>query len=266
MCSLSCITCTDEPNRHITCFPCTVCDPAQHLKVHKACTRSADTTCEPQEGFHCIKLNEDSCELAVEHSACKPAQYIKQSYGRRFAFWTDEAKCLLEAKTQPLYRLKRSRSTTQDVPQHVQAVQDRTRTEEALVDCIVTSKGTEQHLVDVLNGKPSKWFPLKPRVPVYMDSEQQCAILFEHLKALLHNCKTQLNFTNEVEFICSFLFPEAIIHGLCELQALSWQEAEEVFLRGPTYHPSEVEEFDRVIAKRMRKEATFTYQKQDDSD
>ncbi len=28
-----------------------------------------------------------------------------------------------------------------------------------------------------------------------------------------------------------------IIHGLCELQALSWQEAEEVFLRGPTYHP-----------------------------
>ncbi|ROL45242.1 hypothetical protein DPX16_17853 [Anabarilius grahami] len=30
---------------------------------------------------------------------------------------------------------------------------------------------------------------------------------------------------------------KAIIHGLCELQALSWQEAEEVFLRGPTYHP-----------------------------
>ncbi|RXN30247.1 NAD(P)(+)--arginine ADP-ribosyltransferase 2-like protein [Labeo rohita] len=53
----------------------------------------------------------------------------------------------------------------------------------------------------------------------------------------------------------------AIIHGLCELQALSWQEAEEVFLRGPTYHPSEVEEFDRVIAKRMRKEATFASQK-----
>lgn len=61
---------------------------------------------------------------------------------------------------------------------------------------------------DVLNGKPSKWFPLKPRVPVYMDSEQQCAILFQHLKALLDNSKTQLNFTDEVEFICSFLFPE----------------------------------------------------------
>ncbi|XP_077058751.1 putative PWWP domain-containing DNA repair factor 4 isoform X3 [Siphateles boraxobius] len=123
-----------------------------------------------------------------------------------------------------------------------------------------------KNLNDVLNGKPSNWFPLKPRVQVYMDSEQQCAILFEHLKALLHNCKTQLNFTNEVEFICSFLFPEAIIHGLCELQALSWQEAEEVFPRGPTYHPSEFEEFDRVIAKRMRKEATFANQKQDDSD
>ncbi|KAF4094611.1 tumor necrosis factor receptor superfamily member 14-like [Onychostoma macrolepis] len=82
--STTCVPCpastyTDEPNGLISCFPCTVCDPAQHLKVHKACTRSADTTCEPQEGFHCIKLNKGSCALAVEHSACNPGQYIKQN-------------------------------------------------------------------------------------------------------------------------------------------------------------------------------------------
>lgn len=51
----------------------------QHLKVKKACTRSADTICEPQEGFHCIKLNKESCTLALEHTECKPGQYIKQS-------------------------------------------------------------------------------------------------------------------------------------------------------------------------------------------
>ncbi|XP_058613997.1 PWWP domain-containing DNA repair factor 4-like [Onychostoma macrolepis] len=78
-------------------------------------------------------------------------------------------------------------------------------------------------------------------------------------------CNMKVTLAN-IFFFLLFDFPEAIIHGLCELQALSWQEAEEVFLRGPTYHPSEVEEFDRVIAKRMRKEATFAYQKQDDSD
>ncbi|KAF4107831.1 hypothetical protein G5714_012195 [Onychostoma macrolepis] len=54
------------------------------LKVRKDCTHSADTTCEPQEGFHCIKLNKDSCALAVEHSACNPGQYIKQT-GRAFS-------------------------------------------------------------------------------------------------------------------------------------------------------------------------------------
>ncbi|XP_058647815.1 tumor necrosis factor receptor superfamily member 14-like [Onychostoma macrolepis] len=85
----TCVPCpastyTDEPNSRISCFPCTVCDPVYRLKVRKDCTHSADTTCEPQEGFHCIKLNKDSCALAVEHSACNPGQYIKQT-GRAFS-------------------------------------------------------------------------------------------------------------------------------------------------------------------------------------
>lgn len=51
----------------------------QGLRVRKACTRSADTVCEPHEGFHCITSNKGSCKLAVEHSKCKPGQYIKQT-------------------------------------------------------------------------------------------------------------------------------------------------------------------------------------------
>ncbi|XP_026104862.1 tumor necrosis factor receptor superfamily member 5 isoform X2 [Carassius auratus] len=82
--STTCVPCpestyTDEPNGLTKCFSCTVCDTVQHLKVKKACTRSADTICEPQEGFHCIKLNKESCELAVEHTECEPGQYIKQT-------------------------------------------------------------------------------------------------------------------------------------------------------------------------------------------
>ncbi|KAK2898506.1 hypothetical protein Q8A67_009924 [Cirrhinus molitorella] len=81
--STTCVPCpastyTDEPNGLIKCFSCTVCDTVQHLKVKKACTRFADTICEPQEGFHCIKPNKDSCVLALEHTECKPGQFIKQ--------------------------------------------------------------------------------------------------------------------------------------------------------------------------------------------
>ncbi|XP_016085870.1 tumor necrosis factor receptor superfamily member 14 isoform X1 [Sinocyclocheilus grahami] len=82
--STTCVPCpvstyTDESSGLTKCFSCTVCDTVQHLKLKKACTRSADTICEPKEGFHCIKLNKDSCALAVEHTECKPGQYIKQT-------------------------------------------------------------------------------------------------------------------------------------------------------------------------------------------
>ncbi|XP_056116823.1 tumor necrosis factor receptor superfamily member 14-like [Rhinichthys klamathensis goyatoka] len=87
--STTCVACpastyTVEPNKLTTCFSCTVCDAVQGLRVLKACTRSADTICEPHEGFHCIQPNKRSCKLAVEHSKCKPGKYIKQ-IGTSFA-------------------------------------------------------------------------------------------------------------------------------------------------------------------------------------
>ncbi|KAF6727057.1 hypothetical protein FQA47_018082 [Oryzias melastigma] len=30
---------------------------------------------------------------------------------------------------------------------------------------------------------------------------------------------------------------EAIIHGICELKELSWQKAEDIYLKGQRYHP-----------------------------
>ncbi|KAK7145934.1 hypothetical protein R3I93_013612 [Phoxinus phoxinus] len=82
--STTCVPCptstyTDEPNKLNACFPCTVCDAIKGVRPRKACTRSADTICEPHEEFHCIKPNKGSCELAVEHSKCNPGQYIKKT-------------------------------------------------------------------------------------------------------------------------------------------------------------------------------------------
>ncbi|XP_056320324.1 tumor necrosis factor receptor superfamily member 14-like [Danio aesculapii] len=82
--STTCVPCleltfTDEPNGLKECFPCTVCDTNRGLRVNKACSRSSDTVCEPLEKFYCIDKMKSSCTSALQHSDCKPGQYIKQA-------------------------------------------------------------------------------------------------------------------------------------------------------------------------------------------
>ncbi|XP_067250872.1 tumor necrosis factor receptor superfamily member 14-like [Chanodichthys erythropterus] len=82
--STTCVPCppstyTDEPNGLDKCFPCSVCDAGQGLRVKRSCTRFADTVCEPLEGFYCIEQNKGSCRFAVKHSECDPGQYIRQA-------------------------------------------------------------------------------------------------------------------------------------------------------------------------------------------
>ncbi|XP_026102129.1 tumor necrosis factor receptor superfamily member 14-like isoform X1 [Carassius auratus] len=72
-------TFSDEPNGLMRCFPCTVCDASQGLKVNKACTRSSDTVCGPLKRFYCINKMKGSCISALQHSECSPGQYIKQA-------------------------------------------------------------------------------------------------------------------------------------------------------------------------------------------
>ncbi len=70
-----------------------------------------------------------------------------EMYGQRFAFWTDEARSLLQGTLQPIFRVPRKRAITEEIPAHMQAVFDRTAEEKRLVDFIVQSPGAEQHLV-----------------------------------------------------------------------------------------------------------------------
>ncbi|XP_073675940.1 tumor necrosis factor receptor superfamily member 14-like [Garra rufa] len=82
--STTCVPCleftyTDEPNGHMKCFPCTVCDASRGLRVNKECTRSSDTVCWPLERFYCIDKMKSSCISAVQHSECSSGQYIKQA-------------------------------------------------------------------------------------------------------------------------------------------------------------------------------------------
>ncbi|KAF5906262.1 tumor necrosis factor receptor superfamily member 5-like isoform X1, partial [Clarias magur] len=81
--STTCMPCvdstyTDEPNGFAKCISCTVCDMGSGLRVKTPCTRISNTVCEPLEGFYCIDEERGSCRQAVEHTKCKPGQYIKQ--------------------------------------------------------------------------------------------------------------------------------------------------------------------------------------------
>lgn len=49
------------------------------LRMKTTCTRSADTICEPLEGFYCTEQKKNSCRFAVKHSECYPGQYVKQT-------------------------------------------------------------------------------------------------------------------------------------------------------------------------------------------
>ncbi|XP_048065426.1 tumor necrosis factor receptor superfamily member 14-like isoform X2 [Megalobrama amblycephala] len=81
--STTCVPCspstyTDEPNGLNNCILCSVCDAVQGLTLKRSCIRTANTVCEPLEGFYCIEKNKGSCIFAKEHNKCKPGQYIKQ--------------------------------------------------------------------------------------------------------------------------------------------------------------------------------------------
>ncbi|XP_016315207.1 tumor necrosis factor receptor superfamily member 14-like [Sinocyclocheilus anshuiensis] len=82
--STTCVPCpastySDEPSSSSKCFSCSVCEQGKGLRVKRTCTRSADTVCEPLDGFYCIERNKESCRFTVRHSECSPGQYIIQA-------------------------------------------------------------------------------------------------------------------------------------------------------------------------------------------
>jgi len=74
-----------------------------------------------------------------------------ERHGQRFAFWTDEARSLLQGTLQPVYRVPRQKTISEKVPAHIEAVNVRTAEERKLVDFIVKLQGSEEHLVVLFN-------------------------------------------------------------------------------------------------------------------
>ncbi|XP_027869504.1 tumor necrosis factor receptor superfamily member 5-like isoform X1 [Xiphophorus couchianus] len=78
-----CSPCTDgtfmdQPNGLKRCNPCSTCDSGAGLKEKQQCVITADTVCEPMEGFYCTDLKSGGCSVAQKHRSCEPGHYISR--------------------------------------------------------------------------------------------------------------------------------------------------------------------------------------------
>uniref|UniRef100_A0A3B5KZ97 TNFR-Cys domain-containing protein n=1 Tax=Xiphophorus couchianus TaxID=32473 RepID=A0A3B5KZ97_9TELE len=48
------------------------------LKEKQQCVITADTVCEPMEGFYCTDLKSGGCSVAQKHRSCEPGHYISR--------------------------------------------------------------------------------------------------------------------------------------------------------------------------------------------
>ncbi|XP_007577040.1 tumor necrosis factor receptor superfamily member 14-like isoform X2 [Poecilia formosa] len=68
----------DLPNRLKRCYPCSTCGSGAGLKEKRGCKRTADTVCEPMEGFYCTDSTSEGCVVAQKHRSCEPGQFISR--------------------------------------------------------------------------------------------------------------------------------------------------------------------------------------------
>ncbi|XP_048015603.1 PWWP domain-containing DNA repair factor 3A-like [Megalobrama amblycephala] len=186
-------------------------------------------------------------------------RFETEGHGKRFAHWTEEARCLTEGTLRPLYRS--SPGLTHDLPQHVVARRNRKLSNQALVDFIV-ARGTDNHIQSIINGqKKSQWLDTfskcsikKVPVPLFIEDQEQIDIIYTHLTSILNSTPTHTH-SDQIRFIMDVLFPESIICALAVVEHVSILEAEEKFLRGPVIDASEREHFDSRIKKKQLKKS-----------
>nr|XP_055048134.1 PWWP domain-containing DNA repair factor 3A-like [Misgurnus anguillicaudatus] len=135
--------------------------------------------------------------------------FFLKRHGKRFAHWTEEARCLTEGTLRPLYMS--FPGLTHDLPQHVVAERNRMLSNQALVDFIV-ARGTDNHIQSIINGqKKSKWLDTfskcsikKVPVPLFIEDKEQIDVIYTHLTSIW----TAHTHSDQIRFIMDVLFPE----------------------------------------------------------
>ncbi|XP_017824228.3 PWWP domain-containing DNA repair factor 3B [Callithrix jacchus] len=141
----------------------------------------------------------------------------------------------------------------------------RVRANKNLVDFIVNEKGTEDHLLAIVNGtKGSRWLKsflnanrFTPCIETYFEDEEQLDAVVKYLQEVYNQIEQRMPTwikDDKIKFILDVLLPEAIICSISVVDGLDYKAAEAKYLKGPCLGYRERELFDaKIIYGKRRK-------------
>lgn len=143
------------------------------------------------------------------------------------------------------------------LPDRAKAARDRAN--DKLLQFIVDKRGVERHLQAIISGQVvSKWLKAFRKasgqaVDPYFETDQQVEQVFTYLRSIMEEALPSLPELDQIRFILEVLLPEAVIHGISEVDDISLVKAEEKYSQGPGISNREREEFDLMIVQQMKK-------------
>ncbi|XP_038858136.1 PWWP domain-containing DNA repair factor 3A-like isoform X3 [Salvelinus namaycush] len=143
------------------------------------------------------------------------------------------------------------------LPDRAKAARDRAN--DKLLQFIVDKRGVERHLQAIISGQVvSKWLKAFRKasgqaVDPYFETDQQVEQVFTYLRSIMEDTLPSLPELDQIRFILEVLLPEAVIHGISEVENISLVKAEEKYSQGPGISNREREEFDLMIVQQMKK-------------
>ncbi|XP_049891965.1 uncharacterized protein LOC126384745 [Epinephelus moara] len=141
-----------------------------------------------------------------------------------------------------------------------QAEHHRRVTSDLLVTFITQDNGLLQHLEAVITGKvTSSWATSKGRVIIFFEEDEQLDRVLGFLTSLVEAQTTRCH--NQVAFVMDELLPEATVHALSAVHAVSIDRAMEMYKCGLQYDLSEKRLLAHYMEKNMSKEALQQLQK-----
>lgn len=152
------------------------------------------------------------------------------------------------------------------LPDRMKSARDRANRN--LVDFIVNAKGTENHLLSILNGtKASRWLKsflkakrFTPCIETYFEDEDQLDEVVKYLQEIYKKIDERMLARirdDKIKFILEVLLPEAIICSISAVDGLDYNEAEAKYLKGPSLGYRERELFDaKILFEKRRKPST----------
>ncbi|XP_041847685.1 uncharacterized protein LOC121644054 isoform X2 [Melanotaenia boesemani] len=134
---------------------------------------------------------------------------------------------------------------------------------ELLLTFITQDECLRQHLQAVIAGKLTPSWASKGRVRIFLEKEDQLDRVMSFLASLLEAQGTKCH--DQVAFVMDVLLPEATLHAIAGVHAVSLHRATEIYECGLQYDYSEKQLFAHYASKNTSKEAEqkmLTYKEQ----